>query len=309
MSSSSTTSNLSLGVLLLGLILATAQTPSQSTSATQTSQTDTSEKEKSAPKPTDMSIEDYAAEQIQPKDAQDAERLIKEEEETEKFTEAVNGGDAVLDGPKPALIIVMVSSDDLYLKNRLRLLTRRYPVWHCRAQHHGEFANFTGWECSDISIDVFLCANSGKSTVGMSLGNALSLPFIDGDSLHPKSNVEKMTAGHPLDDSDRLPWLALIRSTAERVCREEWVKEGRDEYGVDGGDIASMAEWEFGEGWKWMHAGEGEKAGNGMVKRGLGRPAVIIACSALKKWYRDILRGTVRVELPETKEEDSDEVC
>ena len=45
------------------------------------------------------------------------------------------------------------------------------------------------------------------------MADALQLPFIDGDSLHPKSNVDKMSNGIPLTDDDRLPWLALIRST------------------------------------------------------------------------------------------------
>lgn len=31
---------------------------------------------------------------------------------------------------------------------------------------------------------------------------------------------------------------------------------------------------------------------------GLGRAGVVIACSALKKWYRDILRGVVKADPP-----------
>lgn len=56
---------------------------------------------------------------------------------------------------------------------------------------------------------------SGKSTIGQQVADALHLPFVDGDSLHPLSNVEKMSNGIPLTDDDRLPWLALIRSTGE----------------------------------------------------------------------------------------------
>lgn len=136
----------------------------------------------------------------------------------------------------------------------------------------------------------------------MSLADALDIPFIDGDSLHPKTNIDKMSAGTPLTDEDRLPWLALIRSTAEKVCREDWVLKQRDIFGLsptggdgnlnrDAQDIASMAEWEFGEGWRWKKA----KTPQNM---GLRRPAVIFACSALKGWYRDILRGKVKVDLP-----------
>jgi gluconokinase len=155
-----------------------------------------------------------------------------------------------------------------------------------------------------ITLDDWI--QSGKSTIGMSLAQSLSLPFIDGDTLHPKTNVEKMTAGTPLTDTDRLPWLALIRSTAERICREEWINQKRSLFGVLGSgeegslsreteDIAGMAEWEFGEGWKWRHAVEEEGSSR---QRSLGRPAVVMACSALKKSYREILRGSVEVDLP-----------
>lgn len=148
-------------------------------------------------------------------------------------------------------------------------------------------------------------ASCGKSTIGLSLSKALSIPFIDGDALHPKSNVAKMSVGTPLTDADRLPWLALIRATAERVCREEWVRAARNYAGIEasggmedlGGDesIAEMAEYEFGEGWKWRNAGKDDAH---HIRASLKRPAVIIACSALKKWYREILRGNVEAQPP-----------
>ncbi len=50
-------------------------------------------------------------------------------------------------------------------------------------------------------------SGSGKSTVGEKIAAALHLPFLEGDSLHPKANVEKMSAGVPLEDADRWPWL------------------------------------------------------------------------------------------------------
>lgn len=105
---------------------------------------------------------------------------------------------------------------------------------------------------------------SGKSTVGNDIATRLSLPFIDGDTLHPASNIAKMSAGHPLDDNDRLPWLALIRSTAERICKEQYESRGHD----------------------------------GLNSIGQGRAGVVIACSALKRWYRDILRGEVEAIPP-----------
>ncbi len=51
---------------------------------------------------------------------------------------------------------------------------------------------------------------SGKSTVGIALAARLGLPFRDADEFHPKSNVEKMSAGIPLTDDDRWPWLDAI---------------------------------------------------------------------------------------------------
>ena len=82
-------------------------------------------------------------------------------------------------------------------------------------------------------------SGSGKSTIAKALGERLGWRFEDGDSFHPKSNVEKMAAGHPLSDEDRWPWLDAIADEIGRVC----------------------------------------KAGG----------HVIIACSALKHSYRDVL--------------------
>ena len=50
----------------------------------------------------------------------------------------------------------------------------------------------------------------GKSTVGNLLAQALGLPFLEGDSLHPPRNVALMAAGTPLTDDDRHDWLAAI---------------------------------------------------------------------------------------------------
>ena len=33
---------------------------------------------------------------------------------------------------------------------------------------------------------------------------------MDGDALHPRANIAKMTAGEPLDDDDRYPWLEKV---------------------------------------------------------------------------------------------------
>jgi gluconokinase len=91
-------------------------------------------------------------------------------------------------------------------------------------------------------------SGSGKTTVASGLAGRLQWAFEDGDKFHPKSNVEKMSAGHPLTDEDRWPWLNAIADEIERVC----TAHGR----------------------------------------------VVIACSALKRVYRDVLlrgRDDVRV--------------
>jgi gluconokinase len=95
----------------------------------------------------------------------------------------------------------------------------------------------------------------GKSTVAGLLAGRLEWDFEEGDDLHPQANIEKMAAGHPLDDEDRWPWLAKVA---------EWIRE----------------------------------------HTATGRPG-IITCSALKKSYRDVLRGehVVFVYLEGTREQ------
>jgi gluconokinase len=82
-------------------------------------------------------------------------------------------------------------------------------------------------------------SGSGKSTIADKLAERLSWRYEDGDRFHPASNVAKMSAGHPLTDEDRWPWLQAIADEIDRVCKA------------------------------------GERA--------------VIACSALKRAYRDIL--------------------
>jgi gluconokinase len=79
---------------------------------------------------------------------------------------------------------------------------------------------------------------SGKSTIGTALAKKLTVPFVDGDSLHSAENIRLMASGHALTDQERLPWLHAV---GERLAA----------------------------------AGD----------RGL-----VMACSALKRSYRDLLR-------------------
>lgn len=61
-------------------------------------------------------------------------------------------------------------------------------------------------------IVVMGVAGSGKTTVGRELARALGWSFADADGFHPPANVAKMSAGQPLTDADRAPWLAAIRA-------------------------------------------------------------------------------------------------
>lgn len=79
----------------------------------------------------------------------------------------------------------------------------------------------------------------GKTTVGSLVAQRLGWAFRDADSFHPPENIAKMSAGLPLNDQDRRPWLLAIQT--------------------------------------FMKA-----------ENAAGRSAVI-ACSALKQQYRDLL--------------------
>ncbi|MBB0232159.1 AAA family ATPase [Streptomyces calidiresistens] len=81
----------------------------------------------------------------------------------------------------------------------------------------------------------------GKSTIARMLADRLGVPMAEGDSFHSAANVAKMTAGEPLDDADREPWLRALR---------DWISE---------------------------RAAAGDSS--------------VMACSALKRSYRDVLRG------------------
>ena len=91
-------------------------------------------------------------------------------------------------------------------------------------------------------------SGSGKSTIADELAERIGWKYEDGDRFHPPSNVAKMSAGHPLTDQDRWPWLRAIAAEIDRAC------------------------------------GAGEH--------------LVIACSALKRAYRDLLvhgRNDVRI--------------
>ncbi|MGZ5398650.1 MAG: gluconokinase [Nocardioides sp.] len=59
-------------------------------------------------------------------------------------------------------------------------------------------------------------SGSGKSSVARAVQDRLGWDFAEGDDFHPPENVAKMSAGHPLTDMDRIPWLGVLAA---------WIRE------------------------------------------------------------------------------------
>jgi gluconokinase len=59
-------------------------------------------------------------------------------------------------------------------------------------------------------IVVMGVSGCGKSSIAAAIAAKFGWRFIEGDNLHPTSNIETMSKGIPLTDDDRLPWLAAI---------------------------------------------------------------------------------------------------
>lgn len=68
-------------------------------------------------------------------------------------------------------------------------------------------------------ICVMGVAGCGKSTIGAALAGKLGAAFMEADAHHPQANIEKMTAGEPLTDDDRWPWLDALGAAAPQTGR------------------------------------------------------------------------------------------
>ena len=73
------------------------------------------------------------------------------------------------------------------------------------------------WNGRDAVI-VMGVASCGKTSVAEGLAKELDCKFIEGDKLHPAANIAKMSAGTPLNDEDRWPWLETIGKAMKTEC-------------------------------------------------------------------------------------------
>lgn len=72
-------------------------------------------------------------------------------------------------------------------------------------QHPGTKPHLT----SPVLIIVMGVSGCGKSTVGQRIADKFRIQFVDGDALHPKANIDKMSAGTPLTDEVGLSHISL----------------------------------------------------------------------------------------------------
>lgn len=70
--------------------------------------------------------------------------------------------------------------------------------------------------CSFVFMGV---SGSGKSAVAEAVAQQLNAPFLDGDFLHPRVNIDKMASGQPLNDEDRQPWLESLNGAIYAMQR------------------------------------------------------------------------------------------
>jgi gluconokinase len=74
-----------------------------------------------------------------------------------------------------------------------------------------------------VVIIIMGVVGAGKTTIGRLLADQLAWEFVDADSFHSPTNIEKMRSGKPLTDSDRIPWLDAIHAAITN-----WVSEKQD---------------------------------------------------------------------------------
>jgi gluconokinase len=88
-------------------------------------------------------------------------------------------------------------------------------VWRSGFLTTGGPANVTPVAKHTIVL-VMGVSGSGKTTIGAMLAGRLGWPYAEADSFHPLANIEKMSAGVPLTDADRTPWLRAIAAWVDQ---------------------------------------------------------------------------------------------
>ncbi len=76
-------------------------------------------------------------------------------------------------------------------------------------------------ESTPCAVVLMGVSGSGKSTIAEALAGRIGWRCEDGDRFHPASNVAKMSAGQPLTDEDRWPWLKAIADEIDRLCGKQ----------------------------------------------------------------------------------------
>jgi len=72
-------------------------------------------------------------------------------------------------------------------------------------------------ESAPHALIVMGVSGSGKTTIGERLAARIGWRYEDADTFHPAANVAKMSAGQPLTDDDRWPWLRAIADEIDRA--------------------------------------------------------------------------------------------
>src|SRR5262249_7344149 len=62
------------------------------------------------------------------------------------------------------------------------------------------------------------CRRFGQEHDRRDIAGRIGWRFEDGDKFHPASNVAKMSAGVPLTDEERWPWLQAVADEIDRLC-------------------------------------------------------------------------------------------
>ena len=69
------------------------------------------------------------------------------------------------------------------------------------------------------AVVVMGVSGCGKSAVGAEIAKNNGGRLIEGDAFHPQANIDKMSAGHPLNDEDRAGWLTRLGEEVASALR------------------------------------------------------------------------------------------